>query len=92
MSQRFVARLGGEEFTVMCKVKDIVALSRIAEALRQATESTCLIYRGEVVRVTISLGLATGRADDTLSALLSRADKALYDAKNCGRNRCTLAA
>lgn len=87
-----VARLGGEEFTVMCEVKDIVALSRIAEALRQATESTCLIYKGEVVRVTISLGLATARADDTLSALLSRADKALYDAKNCGRNRFTLAA
>ncbi|MEH6696709.1 MAG: GGDEF domain-containing protein [Hyphomonas sp.] len=87
-----VARLGGEEFTVMCDVSGHEELSLLAERLRRATESTRILYRGDPIHVTISLGLAIARPGDTLSALLSRADKALYGAKDHGRNRFTLAA
>jgi|AntAceMinimDraft_1070359.scaffolds.fasta_scaffold55002_2 diguanylate cyclase (GGDEF)-like protein len=87
-----VARLGGEEFTVMCHVDNVLELSRIAEALRKATEAAGFYYRGKKIHVTISLGLTLARPDDTLSTLLSRADNALYDAKNKGRNRFELAA
>ena len=87
-----VARLGGEEFTILCDVATPGDLGRIAETLRTAIESTRLLYRGEVIRVTISLGLALTRQGDTLSSLLGRADKALYTAKNQGRNQFAIAA
>ena len=87
-----VARLGGEEFTVMCDVESELDISRIAEALRKATEAAAFYYRGEKIHVTISLGLTLAQPGDTLSTMLSRADHALYDAKKNGRNRLALAA
>lgn len=87
-----VARLGGEEFTIMCDVDSQQGLSRIAEALRRATEASGFFYNGEKIRITISLGLTLARPGDTLSTLLSRADHALYEAKRHGRNRFELAA
>ncbi|WP_162173794.1 GGDEF domain-containing protein [Hyphomonas johnsonii] len=87
-----VARLGGEEFTIVCDVADLDQLSHVAEALRRAIESTRLLYRGEAIRVTISLGLTLFQPDDTVSSLLTRADRALYDAKHLGRNQAALAA
>ncbi|KDA03210.1 GGDEF domain-containing protein [Hyphomonas oceanitis] len=87
-----IARLGGEEFTVMCEISSHAELTLLAEKLRRATEATHIIYHGEPIRVTISLGLAIARPGDTLSALLSRADKALYGAKDHGRNQFSVAA
>ena len=87
-----IARLGGEEFTVMCDISSHAELTLLAEKLRRATEATHIIHHGEVIRVTISLGLAIARPGDTLSALLSRADKALYGAKDHGRNQFAVAA
>jgi diguanylate cyclase (GGDEF)-like protein len=87
-----VARLGGEEFTILCKVNDEKQVEDIAETVRKATEAAGFIYRGDHIRVTISLGLSVARPDDTLSTLLNRADRALYDAKDRGRNRFALAA
>jgi diguanylate cyclase (GGDEF)-like protein len=86
-----IARLGGEEFTILCNVSDAPDLATIGESLRKSTEAASLLYRDEPIRVTISLGLAMARRDDNLSSLLSRADKALYGAKNDGRNRAALA-
>jgi diguanylate cyclase (GGDEF)-like protein len=87
-----IARLGGEEFTIMCEISGHAELTLLAEKLRRATEATHIIYHGEIIRVTISLGLAIARPGDTLSALLSRADKALYGAKDHGRNQFSVAA
>ena len=87
-----VARLGGEEFTVLCEVDDDAELGRAAEALRKGIEATHFYYRGEVICVTISLGLSVLSAGDAISTLFSRADKALYDAKSRGRNRFERAA
>ena len=87
-----VARLGGEEFTLLCEVDDHADLGRIAEALRKGAEATSFYYHGKIIQVTISLGLALARPGDTLSTLLSRADTALYDAKHRGRNQFAMAA
>lgn len=87
-----VARLGGEEFTILCTVDDEHQLKDIAETVRKASEAAGFIYRGDHIRVTISLGLSVARPGDTLSTLLNRADRALYDAKSRGRNRFALAA
>ncbi|MEQ9437098.1 GGDEF domain-containing protein [Hyphomonas sp.] len=87
-----VARLGGEEFTILCTIENESQLKDIAETVRRAGEAAGFIYRGDPIRVTISLGLSVARPGDTLSTLLNRADRALYDAKNRGRNRFALAA
>ena len=75
-----------------CNIDNELELSRVAEALRKATEAAGFYYRGKKIHVTISLGLTLARPDDTLSSLLSRADNALYEAKNHGRNQFALAA
>ena len=85
-----VARWGGEEFLVMMpQVQLSEALSGI-ERLRHSTES--LRFAGHPrVRVTFSAGMAQARPGETLEQLVDRADQALYEAKQAGRNRCCLA-
>lgn len=87
-----VARLGGEEFAVLCEVDDDADLGRAAETLRKGIEATQFYYHGNTICVTISLGLSVLHSGDTLSTLLSRADKALCSAKSYGRNRVERAA
>ncbi|MBH1985722.1 MAG: diguanylate cyclase [Burkholderiales bacterium] len=86
-----VARWGGEEFLVMMpQVQVSEALAGI-ERLRQSTES--LRFAGYPrVRATFSAGMAQARPGETLEQLVDRADQALYEAKQAGRNRCCLAA
>ncbi|MGI9644085.1 MAG: GGDEF domain-containing protein [Ilumatobacteraceae bacterium] len=79
-------RYGGEEFCVLLPRTDDATASLVAERIRRAIETSHL--PGEA-RVTISVGVAAGRADD-LSTLIARADGALYSAKDGGRNRIAL--
>ena len=87
-----ISRLGGEEFTILTDVPDTEHLEQLAGALCKSAEATSFYYRGERINVTVSIGLALAMPGDTLSTLLSRADKALYDAKRHGRNQFLLAA
>tara|TARA_R110001606_G_scaffold25457_1_gene82805 strand:- start:140 stop:907 length:768 start_codon:yes stop_codon:yes gene_type:complete len=91
-AEALVSRLGGEEFTILTNVTDAEHLAQLADAVCKSAEATSFYYRGERIRVTVSLGLALAAPGDTLSTLLSRADKALYEAKHDGRNRFALAA
>lgn len=87
-------RLGGEEFTVILPETDAPGAIALAERLRQAIAAadTVRAEGGEGVRYTISLGVATlGAADAGFDALLQRADRALYHAKEAGRNRHAVA-
>ncbi len=78
-----LARYGGEEFCVVLPdIDDIVGLA-IAERLRKTIESAEMEGR----RVTVSIGLSRRIPDDTIAALLERADQALYRAKEGGRNQ-----
>ncbi|OLP53058.1 hypothetical protein BJF92_18680 [Rhizobium rhizosphaerae] len=83
-----VARYGGEEFCVHLPVEAGDA-AQIAERMRAAIERRQLESEmGEIVHVTVSIGLARVReSEDDLRSACSRADKALYHAKNAGRNR-----
>jgi len=85
-----VARLGGEEFLiVMPDTQDTFAV-RIADRLRERIATTPMILAdGQSLTVTVSIGCAMRDSpdDDTLEALMERADRALYRAKNSGRNR-----
>jgi diguanylate cyclase (GGDEF)-like protein len=87
-----VGRYGGEEFLVVLPETDEVEAVQIAERLRLATEEMRVASKNEDVQVTISLGVATlvAEIDTNLEQLVKRADEALYQAKNSGRNRVVL--
>jgi two-component system, cell cycle response regulator len=84
-----VARLGGEEFVVVMPETDLRAATMVAERLRAsvAGEPFFIHTSGENKQITISIGVAAARSGDTVDALLQRADDALYQAKNSGRNK-----
>jgi two-component system, cell cycle response regulator len=84
-----VARLGGEEFVVVMPETDLRAAVRVAERLRAsvAAEPFFIHASGDRPPITISIGVAVARSGDTVDTLLQRADDALYQAKNAGRNR-----
>jgi diguanylate cyclase (GGDEF)-like protein len=88
------ARFGGEEFTIVLPdITDQLALER-AEGVRKAVEDLVLRPSGkDVGGITISIGLAQfPRHGTTVEALLLAADKALYEAKNSGRNKVIVAS
>jgi diguanylate cyclase (GGDEF)-like protein len=85
-SGELVARYGGEEFVILCPDTDLEAGERRAERLRRAIQAAQLSETVEV-RVTASFGVATMEAGDSVESLCRRSDKALYEAKESGRNR-----
>jgi len=82
-----VCRWGGEEFIVLLKDTDGDNGKMIAEKIRQHVARKRYAYHGKELQLTVSIGLTTLQADDTLHTLLSRADQAMYRAKHSGRNR-----
>ena len=89
------ARLGGDEFALFIPGKSLEAAAALAEAIR-ATATRTVITRPDgmqyVGAVTLSIGVALGKPGDTLESLRHRADEALYDAKDAGRNRIAVAS
>ncbi|MFT3906928.1 MAG: GGDEF domain-containing protein [Steroidobacteraceae bacterium] len=89
------ARVGGEEFAMLLPGMSIAGAVELAETVR-ATVERGRIRRGtqdeHTGSVTISLGVAVHQANEAIEALLARADRALYDSKERGRNRVTVAA
>ena len=89
--QDSIGRLGGEEFALILPETELAGALISAERLRAAVEQAeiaCASDDGKVVRVTISIGIAASAADDaSFEAVLARADKRLYAAKESGRNR-----
>jgi diguanylate cyclase (GGDEF)-like protein len=87
-----VARLGGEEFAILLPNRSARSALAMAERLRATVEGLHLSEGEELVRFTVSVGLSSlRRGEQTLEAMLRRADRALYQAKRDGRNRVMLA-
>ena len=86
-----VARMGGEEFSILLpntRAEDAVIL---AERLRQAIEIIHCPVQDQEIKVTVSIGVAAYHPDITdIDAMLRNADAAMYQAKNEGRNRVVL--
>ncbi|MDH5424196.1 MAG: GGDEF domain-containing protein [Gammaproteobacteria bacterium] len=87
----FLARYGGEEFVMLLPGTIEEETLRLANELRKAVEDCAFHYKNEAVNITISCGISGFRTDDTLAKVFERADKALYQAKKSGRNRCVVA-
>lgn len=87
-----VGRYGGEEF-VLCLPDTSLPLAReIAERICTALAATTVNHDGRAIPVTVSIGVAALRPGESIEQWLSRADKALYEAKRAGRNRCAIAS
>jgi diguanylate cyclase (GGDEF)-like protein len=84
----FLGRWGGEEFIVLASNNLLSEAGNLAQRLRKHVAG---IQFPEVGNVTISIGVAQWRAGESRRALLERADKAMYQAKQNGRNRVELA-
>jgi diguanylate cyclase len=89
-----VARYGGEEFAVLLPQRSLAQCQQLAELVRTRTRAMKIRDRRTkvvVLTVTISGGVATMRPDDDAQTLIARADGALYQSKQAGRDRVTCA-
>lgn len=85
-------RYGGEELVVCLPDGTLEQGMAVAERIRQTLCDNPVVYEGQTIEVTVSIGVAAYRAGETLAQWLSRADSALYEAKHAGRNRCVEAS
>jgi diguanylate cyclase len=90
----FLARYGGEEFAILLPSTRITNAFSVAENIRGTLQLVRLrrsSSRQSLGAVTVSLGVACYRMGESAEDLIGRCDKALYRAKNLGRNRTVLA-
>jgi len=86
-STDFLARWGGEEFVLLFPQTSITALGKPLEAIRKKVESIPFKFKDKSVTITISAGATNFTDKDELDEVFERADQALYQAKDEGRNR-----
>lgn len=89
-SEEVAGRIGGEEFAV-CLAGDQSDALQLIERLRRTVADNPLRENGQVVMVSASFGVAEWETEDSVEALLMRADEALYRAKAAGRNTVVVA-
>jgi len=88
-----VARFGGEELAIILRAIPIDPAAHLGERLRKLVEATVTKHGDRELRMTVSIGVATFPATkaETVEQLIEAADKALYRAKDAGRNRVVCA-
>jgi len=86
-----VGRYGGEEFLLILNRADLATARMVAERIRSRIVATPIDLPDVLLDVTISMGVAMARSDENVPSLVERADKALYHAKENGRNQVALA-
>jgi len=82
-----IFRYGGEEFIIILNRTDNIFCSKIANRIIELIRANNLIYKGETLHITASIGTTLFLENDTPDSFISRADKALYKAKNNGKNQ-----
>ena len=89
-SQDRAFRYGGEEFALVLPGTSLELGLKIAERLRFQVANCDFIYKGERVKITISVGVARKNPDVACQDAFDEADSALYRAKRQGRNQCAV--
>jgi diguanylate cyclase (GGDEF)-like protein len=82
-----LARWGGEEFLVVLKQCDLAHAMQVGEKNRNAVQSAAFRDKDLTIPLSVSVGVAEYQPKESIDAVLARADKALYCAKQNGRNR-----
>jgi diguanylate cyclase (GGDEF)-like protein len=86
--QDVMGRVGGEEFVVLAPTTNLSEARQLGERIRLMVEGAPLLIDGELLQLTVSVGVSVALpAGDDAAAVLRRADQALYAAKLDGRNR-----
>jgi len=80
------ARFGGEEFVIVLQNTNIAGALKLAERIRQKIQKHIFTCKNTDLSITISLGVTSVGMTDSYYSLIERVDKALYLAKNKGRN------
>lgn len=88
----FIARVGGEEFSIVLPNTAANEAVKMAEHALQRIRKEVFIEDGHQLRFTMSMGLAQWMAGESIDQWIKRADEALYHSKNTGRNRYTVAS
>ena len=86
----FIARFGGEEFVLLMPGTVPAVGAKLLENLRASIEACPFHFKNEPVTITVSMGMTAFRPGEHSDLVLTRADQALYRAKNAGRNRVEL--
>ncbi len=86
-----LVRYGGEEFLLILPDADLKGAEFVLDRLRQVVSKSPFMYEDKKIQVTVSAGLAQMKEDENGHSLILRADKALYQAKEAGRNRIKVA-
>jgi len=88
-----IGRTGGEEFAILLPETDLDSAFQLAERIRSRVASASLQSHGAILSYSVSIGVAVKHAEKMLiQELLSQADKALYAAKEAGRNHIQIYA
>lgn len=87
----FIGRYGGEEFVVVMPQTSVEQAKEMMDKLRRVIQQSPFNFKGQPVSVTVSFGVAGLNPAESAEGLFSRADTALYRAKEEGRNRCIIA-
>lgn len=90
-AERTVGRYGGEEFLLLLPNTDLTGARMCAERIRRAVERHPILTSKQDVGLTVSAGVAEYLPTESARSLVDRADRALYDAKQAGRNRVATA-
>ena len=89
--QDFVSRWGGEEFLILLPETDIGGARILADRVRQTIENQVMEYDEVKVSITMTFGVTVNEDYEIIRDTIKKADKALYDGKNHGRN-CVVCA
>jgi diguanylate cyclase (GGDEF)-like protein len=86
------ARYGGEEFAIILPATNPDSARKVADRMRAAVAGQAIEVDGASIQVTISAGVTLNGDGDPPAVVLAQADRALYDAKDGGRNRVCVSA
>jgi len=89
--QDFVSRWGGEEFLILLPETEIEGAQILADRIRGMIEEQIIEYNGFQVSITMTFGVVVNEDDEIIEDIIKKADKALYEGKNRGKNCVILA-
>lgn len=87
----YAGRYGGEEFFIILPNTKGEQALHIAQRFKEGIENLSLECENEIIKVTVSMGIAQFNPEETRAKWIKRADQAMYRAKQTGRNRIVLA-